>query len=218
MKKAIYKITNKVNGKCYIGQSINPKERWRGHICGDGQNYVSLIHRAIKKYGENNFTFEILGWFEDYNEKEKYYIQYYRSYQPYGYNIQLGGQEPPHYNGEQNSFAKISNQTALRVQEQLQNWDIPGRKIIKENKITHDIFRHINEGTSWHRDDLKYPLRPTERELNEIKADKVIHLLQTSTLSQKEIGSIVGWARSAITMINIGQNHHRDNLEYPIRK
>lgn len=218
MEKAIYKITNKINGKAYIGQSKNPRARWRDHVVGYSKNGVSLIHRAIKKYGEENFNFEIIGWFEDYNEKEKYYIQYYRTIKPYGYNIQLGGEEPPVHYGEDNVNSKISQEIAEKVQEQLQDWNIPRRKIIKDNKITSDILRHINEGNSWHRDDLNYPLRPSEKELNEIKADKIINLLQTTTLSQREIASMVGWARSAVTMINIGKNHYRDNLEYPIRK
>ena len=37
-------------------------------------------------------------------------------------------------------------------------------------------------------------------------------------MSKKEIGQEVGWNRSAITMINIGKNHHQENLDYPIRK
>lgn len=217
-EKAIYKITNKINGKIYIGQSNNPNARWRDHIIGYSKNGVSLIHRAIKKYGEENFTFEILGWFEDYNEKEKYYIQYFRSLAPYGYNIQEGGEDPPHYSGENNSFAKISNETARRVQEQAMNWNIPGKTIIAQNKITKDIFRHIVKGESWHRDDLTYPLRPTEKELNEIKVDKIIWMLKNTKKSQKEIAQEVGWNRSAVTMINIGKNHYRDGEDYPIRK
>lgn len=218
MKKAIYKITNKINGKIYIGQSNNPERRFLDHINGYDTNSISLIHRAIVKYGVQNFSFEILGWFENYNEQEKYYINFYRSINPYGYNIMPGGEDPPHYCGEQNNFAKITNETARKIQEQALNWLIPRKTIIKENKITQDIFRHINEGTSWHRDDLTYPLRPKESEINEWKADKVINLLKTTNLSQKEIGQQVGWNRSAITMINIGKNHHRDNENYPIRK
>lgn len=218
MKKAIYKITNKINGKIYIGQSNDPTARWRDHIIGYGNNKISLIHRAIQKYGEKNFTFEILGWFEDYNEKEKYYIHFYKSLAPYGYNIQVGGEEPPHYSGEQNQNAKISNNMAKKIQEQALDWNIPGKTIVKSNKITWDIFRHIIKGESWYREDLTYPLRPTEKELNELKADRVIELLQNTTLSQKEIAKQVGWGRSAITMINIGKNHFRENLSYPIRK
>ena len=75
MKKAIYKIENKINHKIYIGQSKNPEERFLQH-CYKNEKYKSLINEAILKYGKNNFSFEIIGWFEDYNEKEKYYISY----------------------------------------------------------------------------------------------------------------------------------------------
>lgn len=217
-KKAIYKITNKINGHIYIGQTNDIERRFSDHITGTGDNKYSLVHKAIEKYGADNFDFKVLGWFENYNEKERYYIDLYRCKAPYGYNIQDGGNDPPHYSGEDNSFAKISEETARKVQEQAQNWLIPRPTIVHENKITFDIFRHINDGTSWHRDDLSYPLRPGEKEINEWKADKVIDLLKNTTLSQKEIAKQVGWARSAITMINIGKNHHRDNEAYPIRK
>lgn len=216
--KAIYKITNKVNGKIYIGQTNNPERRFSEHIHGYSSCKNSLIHRAINKYGVNNFIFETIGWFENWREKEQDFIELYHCLAPNGYNIIPGGNDPPHYSGEKNNYAKITNETAARVQEQLQDWSIPGKQIIKTNKITNDIFRHINEGSSWHRDDLSYPLRPSESELNELRADKVIDLLQNSTLSQREIGQQVGWNRSAVTMINIGKNHHRDNIDYPIRK
>ena len=52
----IYKITNKLNGKVYIGQSINIEKRWRQHISDPGYD----IHNAIKKYGKENFSFEVL--------------------------------------------------------------------------------------------------------------------------------------------------------------
>lgn len=79
-------------------------------------------------------------------------------------------------------------------------------------------MRHINEGSSWKKEELNYPLRKTEQDLNKERALQVIDLLQNTILSQKEIGKIVGWNRSAITMINIGKNHRQDNLIYPIRK
>lgn len=216
--KAIYKITNKINNKSYIGQSNNPKARWGDHINGSGQNAISLIHRAIEKYGKQNFSFEIIGWFEDYNEQEKYYIKYYNTLAPNGYNIQPGGEEPPHYCGEKNSFAKISKETAYRVQQQALNWDIPGKHIIKQNNITPDIFRHIVAGDTWRRDDLTYPLRPGESVLNAIKAHRIICLLKYTNMTHREIGELVGWSKSAVTMINIGKNHCRANESYPIRK
>ena len=94
MKKAIYKITNKINQKIYIGQSSNPEQRFLQH-CYKHEKYISLINKAILKYGKENFDFVIIGWFEDYNEKEKYYIEYFGSMVPNGYNLSKGGEKPP---------------------------------------------------------------------------------------------------------------------------
>ena len=217
MKKAIYKITNKVNNKIYIGQSKNPEMRWEAH-CQKKERYESLIHKAIIHYGRENFTFEILGWFEDYNEKEKYYIQLYRSLTPYGYNIMTGGEVPPVHYGEENPAAKINNETAELIKKDLMNWSIPRKQIVKKYHVTHDIVRHINEGDSWRDCNLTYPLRPQEKELDKLKVEKVIELLTTTDLSQKEIGRRVGWNRSAVTMINTGKNHYNPDLTYPLRE
>ena len=56
MKKAIYKIENKINHKVYIGQSKNPYERFKQH-CYRKSKYKSLIYDAIQKYGKENFSF-----------------------------------------------------------------------------------------------------------------------------------------------------------------
>lgn len=212
MKKAIYKIENKINHKIYIGQSKNPEERFLQH-CHKNEKYKSLINEAILKYGKNNFSFEIIGWFEDYNEKEKYYISYYSSRVPNGYNLTIGGEEPP-----KGAHRIINEEIAEKIKTDLKNWNIPRKQIIKKYNISYDILRHINEGNSWKDENLNYPLRPTEKEINELKAKKVIELLKNTKLTQKEIGQEVGWNRSAVTMINIGKNHHQSDLEYPIRK
>ena len=68
MTKALYKITNIVNGKSYIGQSIDPYARFISHKSrakNDSDN--SPIHAAIKKYGKENFIMEILEWSDNYN-------------------------------------------------------------------------------------------------------------------------------------------------------
>ena len=54
MEGFIYKITNKVNGKSYIGQTRNTVEfRWRQHYKAKDNKY---FHRAIQKYGKENFA------------------------------------------------------------------------------------------------------------------------------------------------------------------
>jgi len=90
----LYKITNILNNKIYIGQSINPQSRWINHqsIARSGK-CSQYIHRALHKYGINNFTFQIIDsalnrWQADCLEYN--YIVQYNS-QEYGYNIRPGG-------------------------------------------------------------------------------------------------------------------------------
>ena len=214
--KAIYKIENKINHKIYIGQSNDPNRRFNEH-CEKSPKYRSLIHEAIIKYGKENFSFEILDWYEDYNEKEIEFIQQYRSLVPNGYNICEGGQSPPNGLGENNNFAKVSNEVAELIKKDLKNWKIPRRQIVKKYHITENIIRHINDGASWFDENEKYPLRPKESELNNIRAKKAIEMLILADIPQDKISAELGWGRSAVKEINAGRNHHDDRLIYPIR-
>ena len=83
----IYKITNKLSGQCYIGQSANPFERWYAHTHGQS----SPIQVAIKELGVQNFTFEIIEYCsqEEANERESFWIGFYHSYGN-GYNTNGG--------------------------------------------------------------------------------------------------------------------------------
>lgn len=81
----IYKITNLINNKVYIGQSINPiEERWRRH-CNDALNNVIDTHfaRAIRKYGKDAFKVELLDDTAqsqtELTEQEHYYIDLFNS-------------------------------------------------------------------------------------------------------------------------------------------
>ena len=94
-KYCIYKHTNKINGKVYIGQTChnNLNRRWRN---GEGYKHNSLFYNAIKKYGWNNFEHEILEnnlSLEQANVLEVEFIKEYKSNNSlYGYNITSGGQ------------------------------------------------------------------------------------------------------------------------------
>lgn len=71
----IYKITNKINGKFYVGQSVDIKRRWKEHKIISREENLS-IKKAIKKYGVENFDFSILEEcnIEILNQQEEYYI------------------------------------------------------------------------------------------------------------------------------------------------
>ena len=97
MRGFIYKITNTVNGKSYIGQTIqNVKERFYQHCATKCSQAVlnMVIHKAITKYGKSNFTIEVIEEVEsaNLNDRERYWIRYYDSYNN-GYNSTEGGQD-----------------------------------------------------------------------------------------------------------------------------
>lgn len=89
----IYKATNKINGKIYIGQTVDFEKRKKEHEL-DRRNKNSIFHRAIDKYGIENFEWEII---DSFNSKygsdylERFYIELYKSYKPNGYNMTKGG-------------------------------------------------------------------------------------------------------------------------------
>lgn len=95
----IYKITNQLNGKCYIGQSIDIYDRWTKHRSRPFQvsdnSYDTCLYRAIRKYGLDNFIFEVVEECscEQLNEREIFYIDFYNShYTKSGYNMTFGGE------------------------------------------------------------------------------------------------------------------------------
>lgn len=90
----IYKVTNNINGKVYIGQTVRtPRDRWRQHV-QDAYNESKCLHlcAAILKYGEENFTVEAIEFCpqDQLDEREIYWIKQYNS-QEEGYNITAGG-------------------------------------------------------------------------------------------------------------------------------
>ena len=114
----IYKITNKINNKCYIGQSTRIERRWEEHLYQTDRS--SLIKYALRKYGINNFLFEVVEECkqEELNEREQYWIQFYNSYEE-GYNLTLGGGGAIKYSIEMvyEDYCKTNNmaQTAKNI-------------------------------------------------------------------------------------------------------
>lgn len=93
----IYRIFNKVNNKCYIGQSIDIDRRIKEHVRGlnKHRSHNPYFQNAWDKYGESNFEFEILEEVDnanDLDDREIHYIALYKSSdRNYGYNITDGG-------------------------------------------------------------------------------------------------------------------------------
>src|ERR1700722_11731299 len=95
---SIYKATNIVNNKCYIGWTSNFKQRKITHLSESfnisSKGYPFYFHKAIRKYGFINFQWDILFQSKDgeylKNEMEPYFISYYNSFGK-GYNLTPGG-------------------------------------------------------------------------------------------------------------------------------
>lgn len=101
----VYKITNNINLKVYIGQSINIINRWKDHIhaLNRGDSRCTLLQRAWNKYKEENFSFEILELCAEdrLDEIEIKYIEMYDALNPEkGYNIEPGGNKNKHLSEE----------------------------------------------------------------------------------------------------------------------
>lgn len=112
----IYKITNTVNGKVYIGKTmLTVKERWREH-CKDSIKERCKdrpLYRAMRKYGKDRFTIEQLEECDEkvLSDREIYWIDQYRSFRC-GYNATLGGGGKSYidYDKIVDTYQKIGNQ------------------------------------------------------------------------------------------------------------
>lgn len=109
----IYKIINLINNKIYIGCSVNPELRFRKHKESAISGGNCLIHRAMRKYGIENFIFEIIDTIplRDMYNKEKYWISYYNSMSE-GYNMTSGGEGG-------NTYASKSDEELKSIKEKV---------------------------------------------------------------------------------------------------
>ena len=94
----IYKITNNINNKIYIGKTNRDiNVRFQEHIDSSNSinspSYNYYLHRAFRKYGIENFSIDKIEEVSEelINERERYWIKYYDSYNN-GYNLTLGGE------------------------------------------------------------------------------------------------------------------------------
>ena len=131
----IYKITNSLTGKVYIGQTIrNPQTRFYEHMNDKLSN--DYFHSAVRKYGADAFTYEVIDTAEnqeELNRKEMMWIKYYNAYAKdetsNGYNTNYGGDMNPMCS----EVVKEKHQNSMRSD------DVRAR-------ISQTMKRHIAEG------------------------------------------------------------------------
>ena len=159
----IYCFTNNINGKKYIGQSISKgNARYNNHKSSyknpDDCEYESPLHRAFRKHGFENFTYEILAQdiesIDLLNQLEIQYIQQYNCQIPNGYNIEPGGKncaKPKtieHRKKEIWAQAKLTEEEVIELRKAYQRKESP-TKIYKEkyvNIMHYNSFLNIWSG------------------------------------------------------------------------
>ena len=220
MIKAIYKITNLINNKIYIGQTVHPDKRWWEHCNRAHTHYDDYpIHLAIEKYGEDNFQFEVLEWTEDYDNREKELIKQFNSLSPDGYNLIEGGPSPIMC-GEAHPRNKVKDIDLPLIIMDLKNNKLSDRDIAKKYNLTDKIIADINHGYTHKVDNENYPLRKRRgsQKLTEKEAEEIKNLLRTTNLSYQTIADKYKVSKGNIYQINRGSNFYRDKDSYPIRR
>lgn len=157
--QGIYKITNIINNHCYIGKTNNSDRRWIDHqrlaFTEGHKEYEKTLYRAMRKYGIENFTFEIIEILEDYSlsgEREKYWISYYDSYNN-GYNENPGGDGGSikgHCQGSQNGRALLTEEDVIKIRTLYNNGIGRGQCYESfKDKISEGGFIQIWKGKTW---------------------------------------------------------------------
>lgn len=157
----IYKATNLINKKVYIGQTTKTlEERKEGHIQSSKEPEFRF-HKAIAKYGIDNFKWEVIDTadsIEELNQKEGYWIEYYQSYTK-GYNDTKGDLNPMNY------------------EEVKKKHDIKMRSDEVRQKISATMKAHIQNGdffTEEHRKKISEKLKGNQHGLGKKRPQSAI--------------------------------------------
>lgn len=153
MSVGIYKIENLVNGKVYIGQSIHIEQRWGEH-CQPSSN--STIGKAIKAYGKENFSFQILEETKDLellNNLETFYIKKFNSLAPNGYNLKYID------NQEHHQFLKYDQSIFFEIIKDIKETELTFQEIATKYGLDLSMIYYINRGSYHTLPNETYPLR-----------------------------------------------------------
>lgn len=117
----IYKISNNFNDKLYIGLTTkkDARSRWYQHrylARHLSSNDKSYLHHSMHEHGVDNFTFEVIEEIDDSKlpEREQYWIKYYNTYIPNGYNLTEGGEGTPGFSRSQSDAERQQKSNAMK--------------------------------------------------------------------------------------------------------
>lgn len=152
----IYKITNKINNNSYIGLSVDIERRWKAHCQRyqdpNNKEYDKVLYKAFRKYGIDNFSFEIIEECDakQLQEKEKYWIAFYDTYN-HGYNATPGGDKVFDMSGEKHPNHKITEADVIYIRELWASKTISTKEMYYEykNRIGKSGFKKIYTWQTW---------------------------------------------------------------------
>ena len=214
----IYCYTNLVNNKKYVGQTDNLDRRIREHkSCSfnlKSVNYNDKIHQAIRKYGLENFSIEVLEilsnkTYDEVNDREGYWIKEKKSLiSQHGYNVLDMGR---------NAWRSFLSQENVKEIKDLIKRGVPYTDICNKYAISKTFVSNINAGFHFTDGNENYPLY-RYRISNDIY-DALIEDLEKPELTFKQLAEKYNLGESTVKKFNYGtlQNGYY-NGEYPIRK
>lgn len=151
----IYKITNQVNQKVYVGQSNDIERRWFEHKRPCNLiNPTKKIYIAFNEFGIENFSFEVIEECEEekLNEREWYWIKYYDSLNN-GYNMST----------IENLQKRFSSKEVYEIQKELIVSMETNTALAKKYGVSHTWITLVNQGKLWYNKEFIYPLRMTPK-------------------------------------------------------
>ena len=220
-------LKNKINDKVYIGQAKDVHSRWIYHKTAAKTGHYKhrcLLYEAMQKYGIHNFYYEILErQVPNYNEREKYWIAFYNSVAPNGYNLLEGGEQYPNLRGVMNAMSAIQSKDVLdSVIADLKSSNLRLTEIAKKYDVPLNTIHGINSGATYYDSSLLYPIRsePIPFKLSKKDVRDIIWFLQGNEYRINDIARIYGVSEVTINCINVGNTHTNiyPSLERPIRQ
>ena len=186
----IYLITNNINGKVYVGQSTNIERRWKEHrtrMKKPTVEYDSLLHKAFRKYGIENFSFEVLEecLIKDLDKREIYWIEVLNSNNPKsGYNLTKGGVT--------SKPISISETTCIEIKFLLREAKMTQQQIADKFGVSQRLISYINDGTLWVDESDTYPIRKKIEHKNFCACGKEIfrgstHCPECTSIMQRKV-------------------------------
>lgn len=154
IKTGIYLIENLLNHKKYVGQSKNIYARWSGHRC-DSKVRDLPLYFAMRKDGLENFKFSILEECDisQLGEKEDYWITFYNSYVPNGYNLKQA---------ETHCTNLSVPPKIIEIMNEIEEGTDKLIEIAKKYGYSKAQINRINQGKAWRLEGKNYPLRGHE--------------------------------------------------------